>query len=232
MTAMTDAGGEVRYGHPWLAELIFALDSVLRRRYEIIEFTDNPACIFRLQLARAGCDITLSDGTRLQAGERIIDLHFWNEHIPPVPENGPTIGWAKRLHACLDVSLRELARFCAARRELNDIRVIRANLAQGTRDQSRQLARIMARYGFEAGPDLEAGSAGWTLHRMGENILISLMVLAQNPVAFRSDSFRRDRTQIFLSRRLLARRYGRARRGRRASGRRARISQVCAAPAP
>jgi hypothetical protein len=46
---------------------------------------------------------------------------------------------------------------------------------------------------------------------LGENILISMMVLARNAAALRADVLRRDRTLVFLSRRELRRRYGFAR---------------------
>jgi len=41
------------------------------------------------------------------------------------------------------------------------------------------------------------------LHRFGENILISLIVLAHNAGALRSDTLARVRVPIFLSRRVL-----------------------------
>ncbi len=53
------------------------------------------------------------------------------------------------------------------------------------------------------------------LLRFGENVLISLMVLARNGVALRIDTLARSRVQVFLSRRTLMRRY--AGRGTRAA---------------
>jgi hypothetical protein len=44
--------------------------------------------------------------------------------------------------------------------------------------------------------------------RVGENLFISLMVLAHNGPALRRDTLRRDRIHVFLSRQMLERRYG------------------------
>ena len=74
-----------RYSHPWLAEIIFALDALLRHQQAVVGYTSHPSCVFRLRVARARHTLVLRDGTRLGAGQRMIELHFWNAHIPPVP---------------------------------------------------------------------------------------------------------------------------------------------------
>ena len=51
-------------------------------------------------------------------------------------------------------------------------------------------------------------SIGERLHRFGENILISLIILAHNPGALRPDTLRRVRVPIYLSRRMLEREFG------------------------
>ena len=66
----------------------------------------------------------------------------------------------------------------------------------------------MARYGFEAIAEPRRLSIGERLHRFGENILISLIILAHNPGALRSDTLKRVRLPIYLSRRILEREFG------------------------
>ncbi len=73
----------------------------------------------------------------------------------------------------------------------------------GTKSQSGQIARIMAYYGFETIPETGPLPLADRLHRFGENILISLIVLAHNAGALRSDTLARVRVPIFLSRRAL-----------------------------
>jgi hypothetical protein len=197
-----------QYGHPWLGEALFALDARLRRRQAVFEYTCNPACVFRLDIGRARRSVALRDGTRVRAGQRIGRLHFWNEQIPPMPINGATIGWARQMQRAIVVSLHELACYLASRPELADVALVCGDVPSGTREQSEQLARIMARYGFEALAESARLPIGKRLHRFGENILISLIVFANNPGALRSDTLRRARLPIYLSRRALEREFG------------------------
>jgi hypothetical protein len=193
---------------PWLAEAVAALDERLRRSQAVFEYTDDPTCVFRLGITRARRSIALRDGTRVRAGQRIARLHFWNEQIPPVPENGPTIGWARQMRRAMLTSLGELARFLAARSDLRDVAVIAGDAPSGTEDQREQLARIMARFGFEAVIAPEHLPVRERLRRFGENILISLIVFVHNARALRSDTLMRVRLPIYLSRRALEKEFG------------------------
>ncbi len=212
MTALIDAGGGERGVRPWLAELVFAVDAILRQRHQVFEFTADPACIFRAQLTCAERALDLADGTRIRPGDRVLNLHYWNEQIPRVPPAGPTIGYARQFCRQMDLSLRELARHCAAHRELDDVVAIAANVAQGTRRQRDQLTYIMRRYGFAPAAALEPAPSEAKLRRLSENLFIAVMVMARNPVVLRMDTLWRDRTELFLSRTTLAARFGGAAR--------------------
>jgi hypothetical protein len=192
-------------GRRWLAEAVLAFDARQRRRQAVFEYSRDPRCIFRLDITPARRPLTLRDGTRVDAGERIARLHFWNEQIPKMPEDGATIGWARRMQRAIGFSLFELARYLAERPDLADVAVICGDVPSATKSQSGQLARIMARYGFETIAEPARLPIGERLHRFGENILISLIVLAHNAGALRSDTLARVRVPIYLSRRILER---------------------------
>ncbi len=160
----------------------------------------------RAQSGRCIC----ATGRRLRPGDRLARLHFWNEHVPVVPPGGATIAWARRMRNAIAAALHELANYLAARSDLADVVAICADVPSGTSAQSAQLARIMARYGFEAVAEPKRLTLGERLHRFGENILISLIVLAQNAAALRADTLRRARLPIYLSRHALERRFGAA----------------------
>jgi hypothetical protein len=200
------------YSHPRLAEAIFALDKWLRRCQGVVEYSVHPQCVFRMQVGRAHRQLFLRDGTHLRRGQRIAHLHLWNEHIPPVPATGTTIRWARQMQQGMAVALRELAKHLAARPDLADVAAICADVPCGTQSQARQLSAIMGYYGFETIPEEEPMPLLERLHRFGDNILISLMVVAQNSVALRADTLRRVRVPIYLSRRGLAERFGGAER--------------------
>lgn len=205
-----ERAGRSPHSHPWLAEFLFAFDARLRRHLAVFEYSADSSCIFRLEIGDAPRRIVLRDGTGVQPGGRIARLHFWNEHIPPVPKSGATIAWARRMQQAIAHALRELARYLASRPDLADVGVICADVPSGTRTQSEQLARIMAYYGFEAITPPEPLPLNERLRRFGENILISLVVFAQNAATLRLDTLQRARLPIFLSRWELERRFGEA----------------------
>jgi hypothetical protein len=180
----------------------------LRRCHSIIEYTSDPNCILRIKLGRLDEDIVLSDGTRARAGTRIVDLHLWNEQIPRMPEQGASIAWALQMNACFRFSLEQLARYLARRPDLDDVALIRCNMAFGGPERNAQMVRLISRYGFELVPAATAVTLAERARRCGENILISLMVVARNAAALRRDTLSRGRTQVFLSRQALEQRYG------------------------
>jgi len=83
---------------PLWAEFIFALDTWLRRREGVFEYSHKPDCILRAQLSRLTSDVLLSDGTFGRSGDRVIDLHFWNEQIPVKPVAGYSLAWGCRFN--------------------------------------------------------------------------------------------------------------------------------------
>jgi hypothetical protein len=191
----------------WLVEALSAFDDWQRQRQAVFEYSHSPTCIFRLDISRAPRKLTLRDGTVVSEGDRVARLHFWNEQIPTLPERGATIAWARRMKRAIGDSLHELACYLATRPDLADVAVVCGYVPSGTRSQSGQVARIMGYYGFETIPETAALSLGERLHRFGENILISMIVLAHNAAALRSDTLARVRVPIFLSRRALEREF-------------------------
>jgi hypothetical protein len=184
--------------------MVFGLDTWLRYWNSVFEYSDDPRCIFRIQISRLDYDVNLADGTSASSGSRIIDLHFWNEHVPFMPKHGPTIAWARDMCFCFKVSLNELGRYLAAHRDLDDIVVIRGNSAWGIREQITQMARLCQYSGFEMAADRKPLRISERAHRLGDNILISLMVFALH--GHIGDALHRDRIQLFLSRKSLGQR--------------------------
>jgi hypothetical protein len=192
----------------WPGQAIWALDHWLRERQGIYEYTDSADCLFRIQRERAPHPFSFSDGTHIRAGDPIIGLHLWNEHIPPMGRRGPTLVWARRTLRAVDTSLRELADFVQQRRdEYDNVAAFYGNMCLGTAAQCEQFARIVAHYGFEVIANRERPLSG-SLHQFGQNILIVLLALASNPATLRTALLRRFRERLILSRATLESRYG------------------------
>ena len=198
-------GGE---RHFWLDQIVCGLDRVLRRWQSVVEFTHDPTCILRITLGRLDQDFVLADGTAGRAGDRFVDLHLWNEQIPAMPKEGASIAWARQMSLCFQHSLRQLARYLTLRPDLDDISLLRCTMGFAGRERNDQMVRLIRRYGFEFVPPATTMTLGERARRLGENIMISLIVLARNQAALRRDTLRRGRTRVFMSRKVLEQRYG------------------------
>ena len=150
MSAPFSNQGTVSSG-AFLEHAVFGLDRWLRRWHGVYEYSNNPVCLFRLNRGTAEQVLSLADGTRIGPGDPILNLHLWNEHILPMTQDGATLAWARRLSRAIDVSLRELAQWLGRRHDLDNIAALRADMRLGTTEQTKQLARIAGRYGFEVG---------------------------------------------------------------------------------
>jgi len=193
--------------HSWLERVIFGIDRALRRWQSVVEFTGDPSCILRIRIGRLDGDLALADGTSGRVGDRFVDLHLWNEQVPAMPREGASIAWARQMHVCFQQSLAQLARYLAERGDLNDVCVVRCTLMFAGPERDGQMARLLARYGFELIPADNPLGLREHARRFGENILISLIVLTRNAAALRRDTLRRGRTRVFMSRRALEQRY-------------------------
>jgi hypothetical protein len=201
---------ETEWKPGWLARAVFELDAWLRRRQGIFEYSTDPHCILRLELRHLDRPVTLRDGTALPAGQDILQLHLWNEHIPAFFPHGATLHWAQHLNHCFALSLRELASFLK-RQNMQSVGAVRAKMAFGTVEQVEQLLRICGYYGFRPAQQTADTNLWARLRRQGENMHVALMVLAYNPRAFRLDCLRRSRADVFLTRLALEKRFGRPR---------------------
>ena len=184
---------------------VFSLDRWLRRWHGVYEFTAHRDCLFRAERSFAEESLRLSDGVRVRRGDPLLKVHLWNEQMPLMGPGGPTIAWARRACRAIETSLRELARH-VAHSDLEPVVAVCADMRLATARQSAQLARIVSRFGFEAGKDSRVGRPGW-LRLVGENILMMLLVLATNPIALRAAVLRRDHARVMISRAKLLRLY-------------------------
>jgi hypothetical protein len=198
-------GGSHASAAGWLQSAVFALDRRIRRQIGVYEYTLHPQCLFRLQVVRTEDPLLLGDGTFVVPGSRVLVLHLWNEQMPVIGRTGPTLAWARKTDRAIEISLRELACYLAAQPHLRDIAVICGNMPVIGSTQAGQLARILARYGFEAAVD--GTDRRGLLHRFGDAVLVLMLVWAANPRAVRSALLRCCNMRVFVSRTALEQRY-------------------------
>jgi hypothetical protein len=190
---------------PLFARAVFALDRRLQKSNGVFCFSSDKSCIFRISFAKLERATVLSNGSVLDAGCPVVELHLWNERLPILTKDASPIAWGLRMSRSLEKSLRLLSAYLEERPEYGCVGAAQADMAFGTRAETAQLLRISGRYGFV--PPACAQREAFA-RRMGRNIFISMMVLARNATALRLSTLRRDRVRVFLARDDLDRRFG------------------------
>ena len=199
-------------GHPQLpngfvARGVRRLDAWLRRRQGIFEFTQSPRSMLRLALVQSKQSVTLSDGTRVQPGDVIGELHIWNDRLPLTPVTGPDLAWAMELRRGMSSSMEELAE--AARRDprLKDVKVFGATAVFFSRRGEQQIRRMAGRLGFETIAPNTPPKFWRKFHDFWENFLIFGLQWVYNPGSLRGKAFIRPREPLWISRERLIDRY-------------------------
>lgn len=180
-------------------------DAFLRRVMGIYEFSDRPDCLFRLGRRRSPEAWSLADGTHVNKGDLIGELHFWNEHIPPMSPNGPDLAWARRFWHQLHTSLDLLAEHVHTDPRWEGVEVFGGVLLAAGQYEPETMAAVAARIGAEVRP-LPTPQGWWPrFARFWENGYTRALIWTYNPGSLRGR--RGDRRYVILiSRRSLLRR--------------------------
>jgi hypothetical protein len=196
----------VRHRPNWLGSSVFRLDDWLRKFQHVYEYSDHPACLFRIQRAKAAADVKLADGVRVRKGDPILNLHLWNEHMPRLDPGGMDFKWARLIGREIAASLERLAAHMAENLSYDDIVALRAEMRFGTAEQNVRIVRLSTRYGFESVRMSDDERYG-AVRELGENALVLMLVLAANPGAARFCGLKHDCALIYMSRANLDRHY-------------------------
>lgn len=186
--------------------VVVLLDRRLQNQSGVFCFSPDPNCVFRIGLTKLQSPAMLDWWTTVPAGATIAELHLWNEQIPLASEHDSAIAWALAFGRSFAHSLRLLSAYLAENPELHGVQAIRASMALGGPETTKRLMGITGRLGFR--PCGERGGGAGLARRIGENILISMMLLARNSGNFRFSTLRRTRVLVFMPREVLDKRYG------------------------
>jgi hypothetical protein len=189
--------------------MVHRFDVLLRRQKHVRDFTQDESCILRIALTVCKKDFQLSDGTNVRSGDRICELHFWNEHLPPIPPEGPDLRWGARFYRLAVRSLRSLAAHIAAEQGLGDVVALRGEMALPGGDDFLLLVNAGGQMGFDVlNLTLQTGRRGRFRH-FWENVYSWALMWTFNPGTLRTKRFLRlQRYQFWMSRQTLFERYG------------------------
>jgi hypothetical protein len=132
--------------------LIRFFDSLLRQFNHVYEFTGDPDCLLRLQITRASRKMDFPAG-RVLPGEPLLDIHLWNEHLPPLPPRGADLAWANHSFRLFVRSLSAVAHEVQSHPErYAGIRAVGAGTGALAYGEHASGAAFMRRLGFRVTP--------------------------------------------------------------------------------
>jgi hypothetical protein len=131
--------------------MVRTLDRLLRRRLGLFKYWDDPRCLFRVRVLETSRSLHVSEG-EIPAGATVLELHLWNEHIPPMPADAPCISAAVKLRRRLAASTRELA--CRMRRDprLRGVQAVGGVTPLFSSGDGSAMEKVFLRLGFATRP--------------------------------------------------------------------------------
>jgi hypothetical protein len=190
-----------------LRATISALDVHLRRAQGVFEYSAADDCIFRLTLAGAEATVRLRGGVVIERGEPVVSLHFWNEHLPAMPDEGPNFAWANLFRHRMNSSLVELSACLDTDPRLRGVKAVRGRLASAIRGQRETARRFSAHFGFETIPAADPPPLAQRLHDSLDNLWMLILVWAFNPPALEHRTVILRREEVWMSKAVLDARY-------------------------
>lgn len=188
-----------------MKSLIRCFDRFLRWVLGVFEFCDESDCLLRVRRASAAHTVILPE-RHIPAGAPILELHLWNEHIPPLPPTGSDLAWAVRSQRMLIASLRTLARQMRHDSRLDGVKAVGGVTVLFFAGDGSGGAKIFERLGFAVCPYHNP------LGRFGEfweNLYTWAIMWAFNAVSLRRRRLLRlRRSEIWMATDEFLRRYG------------------------
>lgn len=147
--------------------------------------------------------VRLSDGSVVGAGDPIVELHFWNEHLPSMPADGPSPGWARSFARQTAKSLFLLEGCLSRDHALDEVVAVTGLCPFGSRLGEAQVIRTCKRFGF----DLVEAAPDGRVHMVFDSMLLWGLGWAFNRPALRGKGLLRHRYSLWISRAALHARY-------------------------
>jgi hypothetical protein len=186
---------------------VYFLDRMLRSLLGITEFCDSDFCILRIAFRRARSEMDFGNGTRLKKSDEMIELHFWNEHLPHVQS---PFGWAVRFRSQMHSSLNLLAAHVARDPSLQNATVFCARLVLPLDGRWTKCVCVAEEFGFSVAR--LPRTAPQRFHDTLENLLIYALVWTFHSQKLRRRQAPLERVYWWISRKDLLERFRNANR--------------------
>jgi hypothetical protein len=188
-----------------LRSLILAIDSLYLHSLDIVEFSQDPECLLKLQLGHARHSFRRGSFV-VAKGDPILGLHVWNERVPPLPPSGADLGWASQTLRRFKYSLRLAAREVQSNPHFKDICAVYGATALFSPERDSSSLHPMQRLGFFVQPFQNMLG---TFGEFWENLFSYCIMWTYNPASIRHKSITGlHRTEIWMPVPEFLKRYG------------------------
>ncbi len=190
---MNIAAAAARFG-------IRAIDTALQHHYRIFSFSDDPACILKIAPAVCARDVVLRDGTHIERGEAILELHLWNERLPHLSSTGPTLAWSVEMLRRTRYSLRLLAACVAYESHRDGVNALYGSVGFLESAHAREMRTLVEHLGFEF---IASETPGWNFWRptFWQNVFSGCLMWVFNPASLKGKHVSKlARGELWISR--------------------------------
>ncbi len=173
--------------------LIIILDKIVSLCLGVKKFSNNPKCILRYRPLKIKEDILLPNGEVIKKNSYVIDLHLWNEHLPPIPRDGVDLSWGRKFYSLLINSFLELLDFLD-NSKWKDVEYMFGEIAFFFIDQER-IIKFLNKLGFMVIPKKEGRTHGEDFYRFLQNGYSWCLIYAYN-----KESLKRKKDFFYVKR--------------------------------
>lgn len=152
---------------------------------QIVEYSRSPHCVFRARVMPAPRTLTVPGGV-VAAGEPVLELHLWNERVPPLPPEGPTVAWAVRGARLMQASFRELAGLMEQDARFEAVAAVGGTNWLFSADGRLGAEAVLERMGFEVSEQPDRGLSGAFERLYGWALMWSYNPVTARPARLRS----------------------------------------------
>lgn len=164
-----------------LRSIIRRFDNWLSHVEGVEPFTDDPQCILRMQIGRIHHDLTFPDQV-IRSDSRALFIHFWNEHMPILPDQGADLAYGLKLERLTIYSMKLTAKYILDNPTLKDVQVVGGITTFVARDEADGGRASFQHLGFTIFPyQRSAGAFG----EFWENFYTWWVMWTYNPVSAR-----------------------------------------------
>ena len=187
---------------------VLLIDALLVRCYGVKTFTDDPECILRTSFRRLKDPVSLPGGARLGSGDKLLEIHFWNEHLPPIEEEGADMLWGRQFGRRLAHSLRLLAAWATVDPRCAGFAAVHGRLGFIPADGVELTKNLAARFGFMLELQVASGMRFWT-GAFWAGLYAWWLMWTFNPHTLRRKRFRQMAlSDLWMTRETVLGRYG------------------------